>query len=217
MTDEVYKVFDENFKQVGTATSAEAHSKGLWHETFHCWLFRKHEDGSTKVLFQLRGPKKNLFPSCIDITAAGHILSHEAPIEGRREVEEELRIETGSNDFVYLGVRPDMAKVGDIVNREFCHTYLLETAKALSDIDFDTSEVYGLVEIDLNDGLKLFSGQVGSVEANAVFFDASTGSKNEMDRSIAMSDLIPRIDRYYLKVFLNIRRYLQEGKDQLAI
>jgi isopentenyldiphosphate isomerase len=217
MAEEIYNIFDENFERVGEATSSKAHAKGLWHETFHCWLFRIADDGTTKVMFQLRGPNKSLFPSRIDITAAGHIHSFETPIEGRREVEEELRIRAEADNFIYLGVRPDMAKVGDIVNREFCHTYLLKTEKTITEVDFDTSEVYGLVEIDLVDGIQLFSGRVQSVVADAVYFDAKTGSKDQCERPIAISDLVPRVDRYYMKVFLNIQKYIEDGKSQLAI
>ncbi len=216
MTEETYKTFDENFNETGVASRSEVHSRGLWHETFHCWLFRVDSVGNTKVLFQLRAPTKSLFPDYLDISAAGHIHSDEAPIEGRREIEEELGIDVDPSNLIYMGIRPDMAKIGDVTNREFCHTYIFNSNIEPEEINFDTSEVYGVVEISLDDGIRLFSGETQSIEASGVLSD-ETGHRKSVKRKISISDIIPRVDRYYLKVFLNIERYLDEGAGKLAV
>ncbi|CAM5275137.1 Isopentenyl-diphosphate Delta-isomerase OS=Lysinibacillus sphaericus OX=1421 GN=idi PE=4 SV=1 [Lysinibacillus sphaericus] len=42
MEQEIVKVFNEQHEQIGMATLAEVHEKGLWHETFHCWFVNEN-------------------------------------------------------------------------------------------------------------------------------------------------------------------------------
>jgi hypothetical protein len=50
MENELLKVFDSEGTLKGTASRAEVHQKGLWHETFHCWFLSK-EDGRIFITF----------------------------------------------------------------------------------------------------------------------------------------------------------------------
>lgn len=91
MENELLKVFDSEGTLKGTASRAEVHKRGLWHETFHCWFLSK-EDGRIFIHFQLRGPDKKNFANMLDITAAGHLSSDESVKDGVREIKEELGI-----------------------------------------------------------------------------------------------------------------------------
>ena len=42
MEQEIVKVFNEQHEQIGTATRAEVHEKGLWHETLFIFKYVVH-------------------------------------------------------------------------------------------------------------------------------------------------------------------------------
>lgn len=69
MADELFDIYDEQLRPLGTATRAETHAKGYWHRSFHCWLTRR-EGNRRFVRFQLRQAGKDTNPGCYDITAA---------------------------------------------------------------------------------------------------------------------------------------------------
>src|SRR4051794_1911294 len=112
--DELLDVFDDNMELIRKAPRAEVHAKGLWHQTFHCWIVRAAHDGQY-VLFQRRGPTKKVFPNTLDITAAGHLQSGETVEDGIREVNEELGISARYGDLIPLGIKFDVAQIGPIV------------------------------------------------------------------------------------------------------
>lgn len=66
MEQEIVKVFNEQHEQIGTATRAEVHEKGLWHETFHCWLV--NED---YIYFQVRSSQKRIIQGCLILQQQG--------------------------------------------------------------------------------------------------------------------------------------------------
>ena len=82
-------IFDEEFNAIEpfVATIDVVHQKGLWHQTFACWLVHPKEN---KIFLQLRGPKNRIGPNTFDASASGHLSSQEKPIDGFREAEEEL-------------------------------------------------------------------------------------------------------------------------------
>lgn len=207
---EYLDIFDDNMKHLGTASRDEVHAKGHWHQTFHCWIARQGE-GAQYVLFQRRGPDKKLYPNTLDITAAGHLLAGETPSDGIRELTEELGIGATIRDLVPLGIRVDVAIIGSITNREFCHTYLLRSDNALSGYNLQPDEVTGLVQMDVTDGLQLFSGGQNNVRVTGFQVD-SMGSRDYVDLRVGTKDIIPRLDRYYLKVFIMAQRYFAGDK-----
>ena len=60
MEDEQLNIFDSKGRLTGTASRADAHKKGLWHETFHCWFIEVKEH-KIFIHFQLRSPDKKRF------------------------------------------------------------------------------------------------------------------------------------------------------------
>jgi isopentenyldiphosphate isomerase len=211
---EYLDIFDDNMKKVGTATREEVHSKGHWHQTFHCWVIRR-ENGRAYVLFQRRGPDKKVYPNTLDITAAGHLLAGEAPEDGIRELAEELGIPTKFETLVPLGIRTDVAIIGPVTNREFCHTYFLENDAPLDSYRLQPDEVSGLVQMEIGDGLKLFGGALRSVPVSGYQVDRE-GARRSIEFSVSVKDIIPRLDRYYLKIFIMAERFF-EGEVYLGI
>jgi len=207
---ELIDVFNDNMELIGNASREEVHSKGLWHQSFHCWVIRKKGD-NTYVLFQKRGAHKKLYPNTLDITAAGHILSGETPEEGIRELNEELGINVTIDKLTYLGIRCDVAQIGNVINREFCHTYLFENEMELDKYNLQLDELAGLVEIKIEDGLELFAGTKKSI--NACGYEvAENGQLKGINIAITTKDIIPRLDGLYTKIFIMAQRYFDGEK-----
>lgn len=214
MKSEMVDIFDENFDHIGIASRELAHAQGLWHQTFHCWLVRQ-DDTAKYLLFQRRGPEKDLYPDTLDITAAGHLLVTESPLDGVREIEEEIGIKIEFDQLINLGTRCEVIKIGSVVNREFCHTFLLESNCSLDSYKLAVDEVSSIVQIELNDGLNLFSGGIDSVNATG-FQVQSDGAKKLINITVTRDDVIPRLGNYYLSIFGAAKRYFQ-GEQHLTI
>ena len=83
----------------------------------------------------------------------------------------------------------------------------------ITDYKIQTDEVDSLVEIEIHSALRLFSHQVKYVYCRAV----TPNSPHEIASvKITLDDFIPRIDRYYEKIFIMAERYFA-GKKFLAI
>lgn len=211
---EYLDVFDDNMRYLCTATREAIHQKGYWHQTFHCWLIRRH-NGKQYVLFQRRGPRKLIHPNKFDITAAGHLTAGETPRDGIRELNEELGLSMKFEDLVPLGIRYDVESIGPVTNREFSHVYLLENNILLDAYKLQPDEVTGLIQVELYDGMKLFADQVESVPISGVLVDKK-GIKQLIETTLSKEDILPRIDGYYMKIFIMAERYFQ-GNPYLAI
>ncbi len=103
---EMLDIVDE--KGIPTGETIErtiAHEKGILHRTAHVWLFRK-PNGRVEVLLQKRSKNKDSYPSCYDISSAGHIPAGIDFIPSAiRELKEELGIEVQAEELVYCGQR----------------------------------------------------------------------------------------------------------------
>ncbi len=214
MADERVDVYDENMKLQGQLTRDEAHASGAWHRSIHCWIVRPTDSGY--VLFQKRGRDKKLFPNALDISAAGHYSAGEVPQDGVREILEELGLAVDFDELIPLGVKFDIAKIGDVVNREFCDVYLLCRPEAPSEYHMDSDEVEGLVQMEIPQGLALFSGERANAHCQGVEWDAQARKWNAIEMDVAIEDVIPRIDPYYLKIFIMAQRLLS-GEHYIAI
>ncbi|MNJ40028.1 isopentenyl-diphosphate delta-isomerase [compost metagenome] len=103
MQTEMLNIYDENRVHIGVATRADVHQFGYWYESIHCW-FVSHDENEDYIYFQLRSEHKRDYPNLLDITAAGHLLSHETVEDGVREIKEETGIEVSMSELTSLGV-----------------------------------------------------------------------------------------------------------------
>jgi isopentenyldiphosphate isomerase len=209
-TDEMIDIYDENLKMTGTISRAKAHKMGAWHRTIHIWIVRPINNGF--VLFQKRGPKKALYPNCLDITAAGHYIHGEGVQDGTREISEELGINIDFHQFIPLGIKIDIAKKNKIINREFCDVFFLKRTESVYKYRLNHPELYGLFQISINDGLRLFSNNLVRVRAEGIEWSHKTNSWIKKTKCLKKSDFFPRIDPYYLKIFLLAKLLLKNGK-----
>lgn len=211
---EVLDIFNDKLEKIGQAPRDEVHREGYWHQTFHCWILTSH-DGNNYVLVQKRSSQKKAHPNKLDISAAGHLVAGETPKDGIREVEEELGIEPTLSKMINLGIRVSSTGTpGTKCNREFCHVVLLEDNTKLQDHVLQEAEVSALVEVKIEDGLRLFGGDVDKITATEM--TAVNGVKQLNTVTITREDFISRIDPYYLKIFIMADRYFK-GEKYFAI
>lgn len=203
-------VFDEEFRSIepNSTTIDVVHQKGLWHQTFACWLVNPKEN---IVFSQLRGKKNRIGPNTFDASASGHLSAGEKPIEGFREAEEELGKNLNLHDIVFLGINRNVIIQGTYINREFCHIYMAKTENDLKDFQLEDGEVAGLFKLDINQGIKLFSNEISSIKITGIVWDEQ--SYKIQTREITQQDFCSYHDRvnisgYYLKIMMMAERYV---------
>lgn len=214
MTKEIIDIFDCNYNHTGTAEKDEAHRKGLWHQTFHCWIVRP----DNKIVLQLRSKGKENHPDRLDISVAGHISEGET-VEGGglRELSEELSLKADSSKLKSLGYFQVVSnvpskKITPYIDTEFCNTFLYIDETPLREYTMQPDEVDAVFEIDIQEGLKLFSEEINQVEICGI--ERETG--NEIIRTVSFKDFVPHPKSLWLKIFIMAERLL-EGKKYLAV
>ncbi len=190
---ELLDIYDGNQEHIGVKERADVHRDGDWHKVFHCWVIYRGDDGVDYVVMQKRGPDKDTFPNLLDISAAGHYQAGEDIRDGIREVQEELGITVAFEELVSLGQHIGVIHYDRLIDRQFCDVFLLVHKQDIHDYQYQKEEITGLVIFALQDGLKLFSGQVAMIHAEAVGLGT-----DELD--IKEADFVPRIDDYIIEV-----------------
>ena len=84
-------IVDPSGQLIGSDDRDAVHRGGHWHQVFHCLLVRLGPP--SRVLLQRRLGAAASFPGLLDITAAGHLAAGESPLDGVREIREELGID----------------------------------------------------------------------------------------------------------------------------
>ncbi|GGG23630.1 NUDIX hydrolase [Paenibacillus abyssi] len=203
---EIFDIYDEQMNPIGTASRAEVHKLGHWHQTFHCWLIRR--DGSRRyVWFQLRQAGKDTYPDHYDITAAGHLSAGETVREAVREIEEELGLSADFEQLVPLGqYREESAsEAGGVpfIDRELSHVFGLVCKVPLVSLKLQAEEVAGVYEAELEDMIALFEGRISEVGAQGVE-PAADGQLQLAQRTVTASRFVPRESSYYAGIFRSL-------------
>ncbi|MRH44971.1 NUDIX domain-containing protein [Aquibacillus halophilus] len=203
---EFLDIYDENGMHIGTALRSEVHQQGLWHHTFHCWIMTKEKE-KNYLLFQIRQRDKDLFPSLLDISAAGHILAGESIVNSSREIEEELGIVVPYNDLKHIGVIREKLAGDNFLDYEFCNVFLHVTNFKLNDFIIQEEELSGLVKIELTEIINLFLGNLDYVHAEG--FKQLDGKRASIDIQVKKEEFVPHQLDYYLKVFKEAERLIR--------
>jgi len=190
---EYFDIYDEDQRHIGVKERTAVHRDGDWHKVFHCWVIYRGDDGVDYIVMQKRGPDKDTFPSLLDISAAGHYQAGEDIRDGIREVQEELGIKVNFEELIPLGQHIGVAHYENLIDRQFCDVFLMVHKQDIHDYQYQKEEIIGLVAFSLQDGLKLFSGQMATIHAEAVGFGT-----DELD--ISEADFVPRTDDYIIDV-----------------
>ncbi|QOR68195.1 NUDIX domain-containing protein [Cytobacillus suaedae] len=203
MESELIKIFDENRNPIGTATREEVHKNGYWHETFHCWLIQQ-EKNQLYIYLQLRSPLKKDYPTLLDITAAGHILSHETVEDGIREIKEEIGIDVNMEELITVGVIDYSVFKGEFIDKELAHVFLFKGDFGFKDFTIQREEVSGIYRVTFDDFEQLWLGNLNEVHAIG-FEESGLGERMSIDKTVTKADFVPHEKSYYEKVIRSIK------------
>jgi isopentenyldiphosphate isomerase len=214
------KIFDEHMTPIEpfNASMDQVHKEGIWHSTFACWVVKKHPT-KPAVLLQLRGPKNRIDPNTFDISSAGHLAHTEEPVDGLRELHEELGIEKNESDVIYMGVRRNFSGFPGYINREFCHTFMTSTTLDLEELKPEPGEVNGIFELNLEDGKNLFSDRGESIEIRGIV--SQDGQLVPATRTVKKTDFCSYNDRcvvskYYLGIMIMAEQF-NNGDTRISV
>lgn len=206
--------FDENMALIGAYPRDVVHAQGYWHQTFHCWVVRR-EGAARYVVFQQRGATKDLFPNQLDATAAGHLTAGETPENGVREIDEELGLPCTREDLVPLGLKVEVCRYGNAINREFIHVFLVEKNLPLESYQLQQSEVRGVLQVEIQEGLRFLARETDTMTVDGVVVDAA-GQPSPVRMTIRSADVPVTRYGYYTSVLIMAERYFQ-GQKYLSI
>ena len=202
--DELLDVVDPTGKPLGTLPRSSVHSGGHWHQVFHCLVVRSGLPA--RVLLQRRKHSSHAFPGMLDLSVTGHLLAGEFPVDGVREVREEMGLSVDSTRLVSVGRRLLADDHGEGRNREIAHVFLLTDDTPLEQLRLDANEVAGFVEVAVVDVLAMLDDP--TVEVSAVGVDAA-GRVGPV-RCIG-AELVPAVDGYWVVLAIMVERHLAGG------
>lgn len=157
--------YDEKQNYLGRETRKVVHENALWHKTVHCWLY----DNVGNIYFQIRKDEGKFYT-----TASGHVIAGEDVKEAfGREIKEEIGIDLNYNNANLVDVvKFKMDKVksdGSIFkDRVFANVFAYEFNNDIASLDFDESEVAGLVKVKAKSALRLMENAEGFIDAEII-------------------------------------------------
>ncbi|MDA3039472.1 MAG: NUDIX domain-containing protein [Actinomycetota bacterium] len=206
---ELLDVFGPGGVYVTSLPRWKVHEEGLWHQVFHCLVVRSGRPA--RVLLQRRRSSSNAFPGMLDLSATGHLLAGEEPVDGIRELREETGLDASRSRLVSLGRRLLVDDSGEGLNREIVHAFLLTDDTPLGDLRLDPGEVAGFVELTIHELLLLLADPARSV---AAFEVDPAGSVRRVECRGA--ELVPAVDGYWTVLATMAERYVA-GVRQLGV
>jgi len=204
--DELIDVRDESGEPTGKVVwKSEAHRRGLWHRCIHCWIFGVDTGtGEPYLLVQRRSATKDTWPGYLDLTVGGHLAAGEEPLDGLREVEEELGLRVDPGRLVPLGTRRAEGRIPEGLDREFQDVFLLRDDTPPGDLRLQKEEVDAVLRIAL-DGAEALEA-AGSASAR----EYRDGKISEV--RVQASDFVPNTDDYLRRVAVAARGALDGGR-----
>ena len=161
---EMIMTVDRKGNPLGPRPRSEIHAKGLWHETFHCFVYDPKRD---VVLLQQRSMHKKDFPGMIDITAAGHLLANETVEDGLRELEEEIGLTCTFEQLIPLGVQEEEFRDATLWDCERCHVFLAQSDQGMEAYVLQESEVQRLIAFSVEQFGRIADGSVNRIQDTA--------------------------------------------------
>ncbi|TBL75745.1 NUDIX hydrolase [Paenibacillus thalictri] len=203
--DELFDIFNEQMERIGTDTRRNVHAKGLWHQTFHCWIVNKTPGGEERVLLQLRHKDKDTHPNSLDISCAGHLQAGETALDGLRELEEELGLTVQADELVYCGrIAEEHYLATGLIDREFHHVFVYACDKTLDEYEIQLSEISGLFFVYTSDLKQLLNGERAFIQAEGIVVDEETQGRKRESREIGLQHIVPRSEVYCKLLFEHI-------------
>ena len=185
------KIYNKQMSHIGMKDKKIVHTEGLWHKVFGAILYNLEEK---TIYFQTIYPKESYTferEDFIDFAVGGHVEENENILAaGIRETKEELGISISEKDLNFIGIRICKCNPSETYKiREFQHFYAIKINTQLKDMDFSKSdnEVKSVIEVKLDDYLKLLSKEVFEIKANEMLLDKNT-RKGTYTENITITD-----------------------------
>ncbi len=210
---ERFDILDCRGKKTGeTIARDEAHRMGAWHGAFH-GLIIYERGGRGKALFQKRSAAKKIAPGRFDVSVGGHYAAGEdVAAAGPREIREELGLDVKFGDLVPVGRRVFVyCFTPGVMEHEFQDVFLLPLRVEPAGLLLQEEEVGGVIEMDVEQGIRLFGRETGSIKC--LFF---SGRAAAGEVPVSAEEFVPCLDNYYLKMLLLAKRYFA-GERYLVI
>jgi isopentenyldiphosphate isomerase len=206
--EELLDVLDPSGKPTGqVAPKSEAHRLGLWHRCFHCWVLNpSSNDGGPHLLVQRRAAYKDTWPERLDVSAAGHLSSGEEPLDGLRELEEELGLRVSPRRLLPLGTRrveqeiPPAPGFPGGTDREFHEVYLLLDATPPGKLRLQREEVAAVLRLPL--------GAAEALHGEKAAIAQQWDGEEYAEVRVRPEEFVPGNDRYLRRVARAARRVL---------
>jgi isopentenyldiphosphate isomerase len=191
--DELLDVLNEDLDVIGQDTRKNVHEKELLHAAFHCWLFQKHQ-GKIYIYFQMRNSKVS-YPNLLDITAAGHLASGEGPVEGAREIREELGVNIPYHDLISIGqFRDALPLSNNKIDNEWCHLFIYSYKEKLETLTLQKSEVDSIVCVPMEDFKEILLSKE-PIDVNALTYDGEEVEAKTY--RLTLANFVPHKIEYY--------------------
>jgi isopentenyldiphosphate isomerase len=203
---EFFDVFDDNLQPIGQASRLETHTKGLWHHTFQCWIFRE-VNGVNKFIVQRRHPNKEAFPNRLDKSSAGHLMAGETVQDGVREIEEELGLIVPFERLVSCGEFRQEHIEPHWKDREICHIFLLHHDQELSAYQLQKEEVTGIFEVEVDAFFALMDDYVQTIRVSGLQWNELDEIYEAVEFEASSADFTPQSEGYF--------ELLQAGFDKI--
>jgi RimJ/RimL family protein N-acetyltransferase/isopentenyldiphosphate isomerase len=202
---ELFDVVTSNGEPTGISKPRwQVHRDGDWHRAIHLWIFGIDERGAY-LDFQRRGLEKDTWPGFLDATVAGHIRAGETSEDALREADEEVGIAVVPAEVIRAGLRYSINEgVPGRIDHELQDLYLLRRDRPLGEYRPNPDEVDAVVRLRLPDAINLLAGEFESAEGEILL---AVGGAVEPIR-VESGQLIPSIDRYFLRVAVAARSAL---------
>ena len=206
---ELFDIYDENMRHLGTKPREEVHRDGDWHKVFHCWVIYRDDAGDDWMILQKRAPDKDTYPNMLDVSVGGHYEAGETIVDGVREMEEELGLKIDFDDLVPAGTRVSVARGETFVDHQFADVFFYICDQPLQDYAYQEEEITGLIALSIREGMALLTGECDALEVPAAGFATPT-------ITIKCDDFIATQDAYFYKALLLAQRCLN-GETYLRI
>lgn len=147
--DEHIDIVTKDGKPTGkTALKSVIHSKGLYHNTAHLWLYT----AAGEILLAQRSFTKAICPGLWDVSVAGHVDAGETIKQAAiRETQEEIGLTLQEHELHKIGVFPCFQRYDNgIIDNEFHHTFIAELRVPLETLKPQPNEVEALQLVTTN-------------------------------------------------------------------
>ncbi|MGH9918832.1 MAG: NUDIX domain-containing protein, partial [Nitrososphaerales archaeon] len=146
----------------------------------------------------------------LDSTVGGHYKAGEQLEDVAREIQEEIGLDPDVKKLVPLGSRVDVTGLDGLSKREIAEVFFIRDDRPLRAFKVDPLEVRALLEVRIWDGLRLFSGRSKKIKAMGVEWKA--GEAKEAKMEVTKRNFVPKMDSYYMTLFIMAMRLLKGDK-----